>query len=82
MKAIGIRECRDKATHYLASQEALAIKRHNKIVGFYIPVHASEESEVKQALAKLEQAIDLSLMESGLDEESLSLALELSKSEH
>jgi hypothetical protein len=59
MKAIGIREFRDKATHYIASQEAIAIKRHNKIVGFYIPVHTSEEAEVKQALARLEQAIDL-----------------------
>jgi hypothetical protein len=82
MKAIGIREFRDKATHYLTSQEAVAIKRHNKVVGFYIPVNASEETEVKQALAKLEQAIDLSLVESGLDEESLSLALDLSTSEH
>ena len=82
MKAIGIREFRDKATHYLASKEAVAIKRHNKVVGFYIPVNASEETEVKQALAKLEQAIDLSLSESGLDEESLSQALDLSPSGH
>jgi hypothetical protein len=52
------------------------------LVGFYIPVNASEETEVKQALAKLEQAIDLSLIESGLDEESLSQALNLSTSEH
>jgi hypothetical protein len=29
MKAIGIREFRDKATHYLSSKEAVAIKRHN-----------------------------------------------------
>jgi hypothetical protein len=52
------------------------------VVGFYIPVNASEETEVKQALARLEQAIDLSLVESGLDEESLSQALNLSTSEH
>jgi hypothetical protein len=51
-------------------------------VGFYIPVHASEETEVNQALARLEQAIDVSLIESGLNEESLSLALDLSTSEH
>jgi hypothetical protein len=82
MKAIGIREFRDKATHYLASQEAVAIKRYNKVVGFYIPVNASEETEVKQALARLEQAIDVSLIESGLDEESLSQALDLFTSEH
>lgn len=82
MKAIGIREFRDKATHYLSSKEAVAIKRHNKVVGFYIPVNASEETEVKQALANLEQTIELSLVESALDEESLSQALDLSKSEH
>jgi antitoxin (DNA-binding transcriptional repressor) of toxin-antitoxin stability system len=81
MKAIGIREFRDKATHYLAAKEAVAIKRHNKVVGFYIPVQASEEAEIKAALAKLELAIDKSLLESGLDEESLSQILNLSTAE-
>lgn len=81
MKAIGIREFRDKATHYLASKEAVAIKRHNKVVGFYIPVQDSEEIEIKAALEKLELAIDKSLAESGLDEESLSRILNLSAAE-
>lgn len=78
MKAIGIREFRDKASHFLASSEALAIKRHHKIVGFYIPLNASEEIEVKQALARLEQIINSSLIESGLDEKTLSQSLNLS----
>jgi hypothetical protein len=81
MKAIGIRAFRDKATHYLAAKEAVAIKRHNKIVGFYIPVQASEETEIKAALEKLELAVDQSLAESGLDEEMLSQALNLSATE-
>jgi hypothetical protein len=81
MKAVGIREFRDKASHDLGASEALVIKRHDKVVGFYIPLNASEEVELKQALARLEQAIDAALIESDLDEQSLSQALDLSRAE-
>lgn len=34
--SVGIREFRDKASYYLTSDEVLAVKRHDKLVGFYI----------------------------------------------
>jgi antitoxin (DNA-binding transcriptional repressor) of toxin-antitoxin stability system len=79
MKTVGIREFRDKATHYLASGEILAVKRHGKVVGFYIPVEQSDEKEVQQALTQLSVTVEAALVESGLSEEELSQALLLSR---
>jgi antitoxin (DNA-binding transcriptional repressor) of toxin-antitoxin stability system len=81
MKSVGIREFRDKASQYLASKEAVAVKRHGKIVGFYIPVEQSEEIEIEQALQRLNQTVETAIAESGMDEAALARALDLSKSE-
>ncbi|MGL5079511.1 MAG: hypothetical protein ACRDBG_27245 [Waterburya sp.] len=81
MKSVGIREFRDKASHYLASREAVAVKRHGKIVGFYIPVEQSEEIEIEQALQRLNQTVKTAIAESGMDEAALARALDLSESE-
>jgi antitoxin (DNA-binding transcriptional repressor) of toxin-antitoxin stability system len=81
MKSVGIREFRDKASQYLASREAIAVKRHGKIVGFYIPVEQSEEIEIEQALQRLNQTIETAIAESGMDEATLAHALDLSRSE-
>jgi len=78
MKSIGIREFRDKASHYLASSEVLAVKRHGKLVGFYIPVKESDE-EVQRAIQRLGQTVERVIAESSLDEETLSRALDLSR---
>ena len=79
MKSVGIREFKDKASQYLASTEVLAVKRHGKLVGFYFPVQQSDEVEIEQALLKLSETIDLAKKESGLDEDTLSRALNLSQ---
>ena len=79
MKSVGIREFRDKASQYLASTEILAVKRHGKLVGFYLPVAQSDEVEIEQALQRLSEAVDLAKTESGLNEDALSLALNLSQ---
>ena len=81
MKSVGIREFRDKASQYLASSEAVAVKRHGKLVGFYIPVSQSEEVEIEQALQKLNQTVETAIAESGMDEANLASALDLSGSE-
>lgn len=78
MRSVGIREFRDKASQYLASSEVLAVKRHGKLVGFYIPVKESDEEEVQTAIERLEQAVERVTAKSGLDEETLSHALDLS----
>ena len=81
MKSVGIREFRDKASHYLASTEMLAVKRHGKLVGFYLPVEQSDDVEIEQALQRLSKSIELATKESGLDEDVLSFALDLSQRE-
>ncbi len=81
MKSVGIREFRDKASHYLASDEAIAVNRHGKLVGFYIPVRESDEGEVQAALMRLSRTVESALTQSGWDEEKLSLALDLSQPE-
>ena len=81
MKSVGIREFRDKASQYLASSEAVAVKRHGKLVGFYIPVEQSESVEIEQALSRLNQTVSKAIASSGMDEATLSRALDLSGSE-
>jgi antitoxin (DNA-binding transcriptional repressor) of toxin-antitoxin stability system len=81
MKSVGIREFRDKASQYLASKEAIAVKRHGKLVGFYIPVEQSDEIEIQRALQRLNQTVETALAESGMDEAALADALNLSHKE-
>jgi aminoglycoside/choline kinase family phosphotransferase len=77
MKSVGIREFRD-TFHYLASSEALAVKRHGKVVGFYIPVQQTDDQEVQRAIERLGEIVESVIAESSLDEETLSHALNLS----
>ena len=81
MKSVGIREFRDKASQYLASSEVVAVKRHGKLVGFYVPVEQSDEVEIEQALQRLSETVEKAKHESGLDEDTLSHALDLSQKE-
>ena len=72
MKSVGIREFRDKASQYLASSEVVAVKRHGKLVGFYVPIEQSNEAEIAQALQKLSETLETAKRESGLNEDALS----------
>ncbi|MEM9273915.1 MAG: hypothetical protein AAGA80_13245 [Cyanobacteria bacterium P01_F01_bin.143] len=81
MKSVGIREFRDQASKYLSNGETLAVKRHGKLVGFYIPVEQSEEIEIEQALQKLNQTIEKAMAETGMDENALANAFDLSQAE-
>ena len=81
MKSISIHEFRDKAAYYLKSRETISVKRHGKIVGFYVPVKDSDETEVQAALTRLSQSVNEALTQSGWDEEKLSIALDLSQPE-
>ena len=81
MKSVGIREFRDKASQYLASKEVVAVKRHGKLVGFYMPVEQSDEIEIQQALQRLSQTVEAAMAESGMDEVALASALDISQKE-
>ena len=52
------------------------------IVGFYIPVKESNETEVQAVLTRLAQTVSEALIQSGWDEDKLSLGLDLSQPEY
>ena len=81
MKSIGVRQFRDQASHFIASKEIIAIKKHQKIVGFYIPISQSSEDEIQQAFQRLSATVNSALAESGLSEDQLSEAFDLSLKE-
>jgi antitoxin (DNA-binding transcriptional repressor) of toxin-antitoxin stability system len=70
MKNVGVREFRDHATKYLAGPEPVAVNRHGRVIGFYIPLER-DENEVRRAVAKLGQAVEQVLDETGMTEDEL-----------
>lgn len=70
MKNVGVREFRDHATKYLAGSEPLAVNRHGRVIGFYIPLER-DENEVRRAVAKLGEAVEQVLGETGMTEDEL-----------
>jgi hypothetical protein len=70
MKNIGVREFRDHATKYLAGPEPVAVNRHGKVIGFYIPLRRDED-EVRHAVAQLGKAVEQVIDETGLGEDEL-----------
>lgn len=79
MRRVGVREFRDHATQYLAADEVLAIERHGRTVGFYIPTGTSREESFARALERLEQIVESTVAEAGLSEEELSQLYDLAQ---
>lgn len=83
MKHVGVREFRDRATGYLKSAEPLAVERHGRLIGFYIPVEPergiSDEEEFREALGRLDETVRHVLEESSMSEEELADAFDLGK---
>jgi antitoxin (DNA-binding transcriptional repressor) of toxin-antitoxin stability system len=75
MKRVGVREFRDHATRYLSQGEVLAVERHGRPIGFFIPAQASAEDDVRQAMERLQRAVERVLERSGMSEDELSEAL-------
>jgi hypothetical protein len=48
----------------------VAIERHGKLVGFYIPVAEHDEEKIKESLNKFEKALKKALNETGLSEDA------------
>jgi antitoxin (DNA-binding transcriptional repressor) of toxin-antitoxin stability system len=70
MKNIGVREFRDHATKYLAGPEPVAVNRHGKVIGFYIPLRRDED-EVRHAVAQLGKVVEQVIDETGISEDEL-----------
>lgn len=81
MKHVGIREFRDKATGLLRGAEPLAVERHGKVVGFYIPVEkrGADGEQFRDALSRLERAVEDVVRSTDMSEEELAEALDLSQ---
>ena len=69
MEAVGIKEFKNKATQYLRADKPVAIERHGKLVGFYIPVAERDEQKIKKTLARFEKILKKALDETGLSED-------------
>ncbi len=76
----GIRDFRDRATRYLAGNDVIAIERHGKTVGFYIPVPTRETEKGERALAELREAVRKAMAETGMSEEQLAEMFDVSQS--
>ena len=76
LKNVGVREFRDHATAYLSGSDPVAVSKHGRVIGFYIPLDR-EEDEVRQALAKLADTVGQVLDETGLTEVELARLFEL-----
>lgn len=79
MKRVDVREFRDRATYYLAGEEALEIERHGKPIGYYVPLRKRDEEELRAALERFQCAVERVLAESGMTEEELSAVFDLSR---
>src|SRR3954454_343400 len=79
MKRVGIREFRDHAMGYLAGSDVLAIERHGRPIGFYVPAAASQQETIAQALQRLHETVERVRSEAGLGEEELSHLYDLNE---
>jgi Cys-tRNA synthase (O-phospho-L-seryl-tRNA:Cys-tRNA synthase) len=71
MKRVGIREFREHASQYLAGDEVVAVERHGKALGFYLPVPHSKTEDAQQSLIALRDAVAHALSTTGLSEDAL-----------
>ena len=82
VRHVGVREFRDRATGLLREAEPIAVERHGKVIGFYIPVESKKgnDEELKEALARLDASVKRVLEETGMTEDELAGYFDLSRS--
>jgi hypothetical protein len=72
MKDVGVREFRDHASRYLSGDEPLAVRRHGRVLGFYVPVRQkSDTEELRVALRDAKEGLVELRRATGLSEEAL-----------
>lgn len=79
LKNVGVREFRDHATTYLSGPDPIAVSKHGRVIGFYIPLDRDED-EVQRVVAKLGQSVQRILHESGMSEDELAELFDLRNS--
>ncbi|UFP95891.1 hypothetical protein [Gloeobacter morelensis] len=82
MEFIGVREFRDRASHYLASKHALGIRRNNRLIGVYIPLpELLEHEEQTGDIERLGELVRQMAAQNELDEESFAAMFESAEDE-
>lgn len=76
LKNVGVREFRDHATSYLSGSSPVAVSKHGRVIGFYVPVQRDDD-EVQAAVVRLGEAVGQVLTESGMDEDELADLIDL-----
>lgn len=76
MKNVGVREFRDHAAKYLAGPDPVAVDRHGRVIGFYLPLKRDAD-EVRRAVAQLSQAVEQVLDETGMTGEELASVFDM-----
>jgi crotonobetainyl-CoA:carnitine CoA-transferase CaiB-like acyl-CoA transferase len=75
IKNVGVRDFRDHATTYLSGGEPLAVSKHGRVIGFYVPVERDED-DVRRAVPRLGEAVENVLKETGMSEDELASMLD------
>ena len=68
---VGIREFREKLSTYLESESPVAITRHGRTIGFYVPARPTAREEDLEALRAAGARIDALIEAVGSSEEEL-----------
>jgi len=68
---IGIREFREQLASLVESEQPIAVTKHGRTVGLYIPVRRKPEVEDLQALREAGRTLDAWMAEHGVKEEDL-----------
>jgi antitoxin (DNA-binding transcriptional repressor) of toxin-antitoxin stability system len=78
MKSVGVREFRDHATTYLSGREPIAINKHGRTIGYYIPAKR-DEAAARAAVDRLHETVERILNETGMTEDELADLFDLNK---
>ena len=78
LKQVGVREFRDRATLYLSGSDPIAVTKHDRIIGVYVPMKRDEE-KVRRAIDNLERTVNQILEETGLTEDELADMFDIRK---
>ena len=76
LKSVGVREFRDHATSYLSGSDPVAVSKHGRVIGFYVPL-ARDENEVVRAIMRLNETVERVLADSGMSEDELAALTDL-----
>ena len=68
---VGVREFRDALGTYLESDKPIAVTKHGRTVGFYIPVRRVASAEDLAAFREAGQTLHALMAEQGVSEEEL-----------